>query len=56
MELDRRLKEYNDFGNNVNNLGRAINDHIQARNFMKSDKLEKLEHEFRLAMANIKPK
>ena len=56
MELDRRLKEYNDFGNNVNNIGRSINDHIQARNFMKSDKLEKLEHEFRLAMANIKPK
>ena len=51
MELDRRLQEYKDFGNKVNNVGRSVNDHIQARNFMKSDNLEKLEHEFRLAMA-----
>jgi hypothetical protein len=51
MELDRRLKDYNDFGNKVNDVGRSINDHIQARNFMKSETLEKLEHEFRLAMA-----
>ena len=51
IELDRRLQEYKDFGNKVNNVGRSVNDHIQARNFMKSDNLEKLEHEFRLAMA-----
>ena len=51
MELDRRLEEYKDFGNQVNNVGRSVNDHIQARNFMKSDNLEKLEHEFRLAIA-----
>ena len=51
MELDRRLQEYKDFGNKVSNVGRSVNDHIQARNFMKSDNLEKLEHEFRLAMA-----
>ena len=50
MELDRRLKDYNDFGNKVNNVGKALNDHIQARNFMKSEKLEKLEHEFRVKM------
>ena len=31
MELDRRLKEYGDFSNKVNDLGRAVNDHIQAR-------------------------
>ena len=54
MELDRRLKEYNDFGNKVNNVGRSVNDHIQARNFMKSENLEKLEHEFRLKMAGAK--
>ena len=54
MELDRRLKEYSDFSNKVNDLGRAVNDHIQARNFMKSDNLEKLEHDFRLQMANLK--
>ena len=51
MELDRRLKEYNDFGNKINEIGHSVNDHIQARNFMKSETLEKLEHEFRLAMA-----
>ena len=51
LELDRRLQEHKDFGNKVNNVGRSVNDHIQARNFMKSDNLEKLEHEFRLAMA-----
>ena len=54
MELDRRLKEYSDFSNKVNDLGRSVNDHIQARNFMKSDNLEKLEHDFRLQMANLK--
>ena len=51
MELDRRLKEYNDFGNKINEVGHSVNDHLQARNFMKSETLEKLEHEFRLAMA-----
>ena len=51
MELDRRLKEYKDFGNKINEVGHSVNDHIQARNFMKSETLEKLEHEFRLAMA-----
>ena len=51
MELDRRLKEYNDFGNKINEVGRSVNDHLQARNFMKSETLEKLEHEFRLTMA-----
>jgi len=54
MELDRRLKDYNDFGNKVNDVGRSINDHIQARNFMKSETLEKLEHEFRVNMATNK--
>ena len=54
MELDRRLQEYVNFGNKVNNVGRSVNDHIQARNFMKNDNLEKLEHEFRLAMAHNK--
>ena len=52
MELDRRLKEYNDFGKKIDDIGRSVNDHLQARNFMKSEALEKLEHEFRLAMAN----
>ena len=52
MELERRLKEYYDFGNKVNDLGRSLNDHIQARNFMKSENLEKLEHEFRVNMAH----
>ena len=51
MELDRRLKEYMEFGNKIDGVGKAINDHFQARNFMKSETLEKLEHEFRLAMA-----
>ena len=52
MELERRLKEYYDFGNKVNDLGRSLNDHMQARNFMKSENLEKLEHEFRVNMAH----
>ena len=52
MELDRRLKEYNDFGKKIDDIGRSVNDHLQARNFMKSEALEKLEPEFRLAMAN----
>ena len=52
MELKRRLKEYYDFGNKVNDLGRSLNDHMQARNFMKSENLEKLEHEFRVNMAH----
>ena len=52
MELDRRLKEYNDFGKKIDDIGKSVNDHLQARNFMKSEALEKLEHEFRLAMAN----
>ena len=52
MELDKRFKEYNEFMNKVNGVGKAVNDHIQARNFMKSENLEKLEHEFRLKMAN----
>ena len=54
LELDRRLQEYNNFSNKVDSVGRSVNDHIQARNFMKSDNLEKLEHEFRLAMAHNK--
>ena len=45
---------HNDFGNKVNDVGRSINDHIQARNFMKSEILEKLEHEFRVNMATNK--
>ena len=52
MELKRRLNEYYDFGNKVNDLGRSLNDHMQARNFMKSENLEKLEHEFRVNMAH----
>ena len=52
MELNRRLKEYYDFGKKVDDLGRSLNDHIQARNFMKSENLEKLEHEFRVNMAH----
>ena len=51
MELDRRLKEYIEFGKKIDGVGRNINDHFQARNFMKSETLEKLEHEFRLKMA-----
>ena len=54
MELDRRLQDYYNFGNKVDNAGKQINDHIQARVFVKNDLLEKLEHEFRLNMANAK--
>ena len=54
MELDRRLQEYYEFGKRVDNLGAQINDHIQARAFMKNELIEKLEHEFRVNMAGFK--
>ena len=54
MELDRRLQEYYEFGRRVDSVGTQINDHIQARSFSKNDLLERLEHEFRLAMAGKK--
>ena len=54
MELDRRLQEYYEFGKRVDILGAQINDHIQARAFMKNELIEKLEHEFRVNMAGFK--
>ena len=51
MELDRRLQDYYEFAKKVDMVGNQINDHIQARGFVKSDMLENLEHEFRLRMA-----
>lgn len=54
FELDRRLQDYYEFGQKVDNVGVQINDHIQARVFVKNDLLEKLEHEFRVTMANTK--
>ena len=53
MELDRRLQDYYEFGKRVDTLGAQINDHMQARSFVKNDLLEKLEQEFRLQMAGI---
>ena len=54
MELDRRLQDYYEFGKRVDNLGMQINDHIQARVFVKNELIEKLEHEFRVEMAGFK--
>ena len=54
MELDRRLQDYYEFGKKVDSVGAQINDHIQARVFAKNDLLERLEHEFRVTMANAK--
>jgi hypothetical protein len=51
LELDRRLQEYYGFAKKVDDVGKNVNDHIQARNFAKSEILENLEHEFRVKMA-----
>ena len=51
LELDRRLQEYYGFAKKVDDVGKSVNDHIQARNFAKSEILENLEHEFRVKMA-----
>ena len=51
MELDRRLQDYYEFAKKVDMVGKEVNEHIQARNFSKNEMLEKLEHEFRLKMA-----
>ena len=56
FDCDLNLVEIVDFefGKKVDNVGMQINDHIQARVFAKNDLLERLEHEFRVTMANAK--
>lgn len=54
MELDNRLKVYNELSNKIKNIGIQINDHIQARKFVKGELIEQLEHQFRLDMAGKK--
>ena len=56
MELDRRLRDYNEFGKKVDNISNQVNDHLQARGFVKAEMKENLEHEFRVQMAqsNVK--
>ena len=54
MELDKRLQDYYEFGKRVDFIGAQVNEHIQARNFVKNELIEKLEHEFRVDMAGFK--
>ena len=54
MELDKRLQEYYEFGKRVDNMGTQVKEHIQARAFVKSELLEKMDHDFRVQMAGFK--
>ena len=54
IELDRRLQNYSEFGKRVDNIGTQVNDHIQARVFVKNELIETLEHDFRVQMAGFK--
>ena len=54
MELDKRLQDYYEFGKRVDNIGTQVNEHIQARAFVKNELLEKIDHDFRVQMAGFK--